>query len=405
MTLEKEAQRKSLVNMLGRKLNPMEHARYLFSRKYRDVYNKIKEIDSDMREIALSSDPGIRESLHEARMAFKNREYPRVIYHAWKILESVDGIFSQVDELEKIRESIMEEFYGEGTKLSDEEIRQMNTALGKKPLAQKPVQMPATANLEFLLYTTAAPSLDLSSAEMIKQAGPIQWFQENIPSYRQMEGALLDRIFRNKMGKQREASKQALRIAEKVYGSIKDVFKQLDTARTDFSSYVTIAKRYKDRFDQQKAELSTLYQSQFADIVPDMSQYNKDKIENKPAQPQPAQPQPAQPQSVQESIPVEYTSIQYGTEKPIQEEPPSSDAVMEQDEEEPPLTMRSEQLVGNAAKQVLQLWKRAKIEAKNGNRGISAALLVMASEICDDNDDAIDAKRLIQAAERVLKDE
>ncbi len=40
MTFEKEAQRKSIVNMLGRQLNPMEIARKTFSRRYREVYDQ-----------------------------------------------------------------------------------------------------------------------------------------------------------------------------------------------------------------------------------------------------------------------------------------------------------------------------------------------------------------------------
>lgn len=418
MILEKEAQRKSVVNMLGRHLNPMEFARKTFSRRYREVYNKIKEIDTDMREAALSSDPGIREALHEARMSYKNREYPRVVFYAWKILESVDGIFYQIDELEKLRETMMEEFYGEGTKLSDKELRQMNEALGKKPEAPK---VPKAAKLEYLLYAAAAPDSDMIPSEMVKQAGPIQWLKENIPTYHQMEGALLDRIFRNKMGKQREAAKRALNIAEKVYSSIKEVFKQLDAARTDFSSYIAIARRFKEKFNQQKQELSALYQAQFADIVPDMGKYNKNEGTAAPPAATPEAPLAATPEVaapvVTPEIPVAQVPVQVPdipSSKAVpaaapSPSPSSSEAEWEYIEENGPPTLTSAQMeqfranMEKPAAQVIILWKQAKIEAARGNRGISAALLVKASEICDDNDDAEDAKILIQAAERVLQ--
>ncbi len=417
MTFDKEAQRKSIVNMLGRHLNPMELARKTLSRRYRDVYNKIKEIDNDMREAALSSDPGIRDSLHEARMAYKNREYPRVLFYAWKILETMDGIFYQIYELEKLRETMMEEFYGEGTKLSDDELRQMSKALGnkpEKPLAQGPVQMPKAAKLEFLLYAAATPDPDSIPMGMIKQAGPMQWLQENIPTFHQMEGALLDRIFRNKMGKQREAAKSALNIAERAHASIKEVFKQLDAARTDFSSYITIAKRFKDRFEQQKQQLSALYQSNFADIVPDMSKYNKDKSDETapavaplvaPVAPAPVE-SPAPPPVAPAPAPAPPPAPVIPS-PPVETAPASAEADWEFEEQGPP-TLTSAQMeefranMGKPAAQVICLWKQAKIEKARGNKGISAALLVKASEICDDNNDAADAKLLIHIAERVL---
>jgi hypothetical protein len=428
MTFDKEAQRKSIVNMLGRHLNPMELARKTLSRRYRDVYNKIKEIDNDMREVALSSDPGIRDSLHEARMAYKNREYPRVLFYAWKILETMDGIFYQIDELEKLRETMMEEFYGEGTKLSDDELRQMNEALGKKPekpLAQGPVQMPKAAKLELLLYAAAAPDPDSIPMGMVKQAGPMQWLQENIPTFHQMEGALLDRIFRNKMGKQREAAKSALNIAERAHASIKEVFKQLDAARTDFSSYITIAKRFKDRFEQQKQQLSALYQSNFADIVPDMSKYNKDKGNQTPAAPvapaAPAAPEmPPAPEAPAPAATAPAVTAPIAPEVSTTPEPstalmePAAPQQLELDvDEESPKTLTSAefqdwrnqnpQLTGAAALQVISLWKNAETEILKGNNGVAAALLVKASEICDDYDAINGAKAFLLTAEKVLK--
>lgn len=399
MTLEKQAQKKSVVNILNRNLNPMEIARRTFSPRYNEVYNKIKEVDTNMREIALSSDPGIRDSLHEARMAYKNREYPKVVFYAWKLLESVDGIFDGIDELEQIKDMVMREFHEDSSKLTDEEIAQMNKALGKPA-----TKLPKASKLKYLLYTVAAPDI-----ELLKTADSAQWLKENIPTFHQMEGALLDRIFRNKLGKQREAAKRALNIAEKVYSSIKEVFRLLDEARTDFSSYISIAKRFQNKFDQQKQELSTLYQTYFADIVPSNHTEQTPPVAPVVTQP-PTVPQPLEVPQANISTPGEPVSSSelIETSEPIQAPvfPQEQEQVPEQAESEyeesGPPTLPSIQ-INKPAAMVVYLWKKAEAEAKKGNKGISAALLAKASEICDDNNDSNHAKLLIQAAEKVLK--
>lgn len=413
MTLEKEAQRKSLLNMMGRGLNPMEYARYMFSRKYRDVYNTITRVDKEMRKEALGKEKDLRETIHKARMAYKNREYPAVIYHSWKLQSDLNEIFGKISDLESVRERVMEEFYGESTKLSDDEIRQMSETLGKK---SSPAPAKA-ASLEHLLYAAAAP--DVNDLGILKQAGPMQWLKENIPTSRQMEGALFDRIFRNKVGKQKEAARKALQLAEKAFSSMKDVFRQLDAARTDFSSYITIAEKFKSRLDQQTQELSSLYQANFADIVPEMTETNKDKsgeealpIDQAPTSQAPAgesaspADQVSEPTGQVESVNLPPSSEQApaSSEEAIVE--PVSGAAPPQagdDDEEVPPTMRSNQLVGQAAERVNALLKQAKLEEVAGNRGVSAALLVKASEVCDFYDAEDDATRFILAAEKVLQ--
>lgn len=390
----------------------------MFSERYREVYNKIKTVDSEMRNKALENDPDIRDTLHKARMSYKNREYPKVVFYTWKILESMSGVFDSIDDLEQFKETVIKDFYkSRGDQLSDEELTQMSESLGAKPLAQGPVQMPKASSFECLFYTVAAPDPNLSIG-MIKQAGPVQWLKENIPTFNQMEGALLDRIFRNKMGKQREAARRALNIAENAHSSIKEMFKLLDSARTDFTSYISIARKFRNKFNQQKQELSTIYQTHFADIVPEKTEV--------PAAPVPATPievvketLPSEPQAqVPSAAPVVPSTAP--TESiipppspveqplPVEQPPESAEADWEFEESGPP-TLTSAQMeefranMGKPAAQVINLWKAAKIAASRGDRGISAALLAKASEICDDNDDEADAKLLLQAAERVLQ--
>ena len=225
-----------------------------------------------------------------------------------------------------------------------------------------------------------------------------------------MEGALLDRIFRNKMGKQREAARRALSIAENAYSSINEMFKLLDAARTDFSSYISTARKFRNKFNQQKQELSTIYQTHFADIVPKKTETPTGTPVAAPVGAAPIelttetsgeQAPPASPPTPPATAPVQAT-------QPPPSGQSSTDADWEFEENGPP-TLTSEQMeefranMDKPAAQVINLWKAAKIAAANGDRGISAALLVRASEICDDNDDEADAKLLIQAAEKVLQ--
>lgn len=389
----------------------MELARRMFSERYRDVYNKIKDVDSEMRSKALENDPDIRETLHKARMAYKNREYPKVIFYTWKLLESMNGVFDSIDELEQFKETVIKDFYqSRGEQLSNEELAQMSEALGSKPLAQGPIQRPKASKLEYLLYTVAAPDPNLSISMIKQAAGPVQWLQENIPTFTQMEGALLDRIFRNKMGKQREAARRALSIAENAYSSINEMFKLLDAARTDFSSYISTARKFRNKFNQQKQELSTIYQTHFADIVPKKTETPTGTPVAAPVGAAPIelttetsgeQAPPASPPTPPATAPVQAT-------QPPPSGQSSTDADWEFEENGPP-TLTSEQMeefranMDKPAAQVINLWKAAKIAAANGDRGISATLLVRASEICDDNDDEADAKLLIQAAEKVLQ--
>lgn len=430
MTFEKEAQRKSLINMMGRGLNPMEHARYMFSRKYRDVYDTIKDVDKEMRNEALGKEKDLRESIHKARMAYKNREYASVMYYSWKLQEDLNAIFSKVNDLDKVRERVMKEFYGEGSELSGEEKRQMHKALSKKPPVK--TETPKAANLQYLLYAAAAPEVDSTSA-MLKQAGPLQWLKENIPTARQMEGALFDRIFRNKLGKQREAARTALRIAENAFSSMKEVFNQLDASRTDFSAYITAAERFKNKLDQQTQELSTLYQSNFADLVPKEPENKDEGVGQPPALPAttegPAADVPAatttplappagasvMPDSTTSSTALVEPVAQEGQPPAVQ--PPQQAAAtgqqLELDFEEAPPTLTSAefqdwrnqnpQLTGAAALQVVSLWKNAETELLRGNKGVAAALLVKASEICDDYDAVNGAKSFLLTAEKVLK--
>lgn len=387
--MEKEAQRKSILKGLGRALNPMEHVRYYGSSAYREIYDAVTSVDNQMREAVTSQKQDIKNYLHEARMSLKNRDYAKVMYYAWKVIGILDGIFGNVGSLSKTRDRVITEHYKSG--LSQEELADMNKQLGgsQTPLKNTPVQMPTNAEFEALLYATGAPE-----AGLVSFAGPAQWFQENIPTFRQMESSLLERLFKNQMGKQRESAVAALRLAEKSYESVKDMFRKLDSARTDPNKYIKIAEKYQKFFSDQNAQLRVMYAANFRDTVNRLmsekaAPSTTDNTESapKPATTQPAAPSaPSSPPPANIGNPVSQPSTQVSEQEPLGTD--DSDWWKEQ---------------RAAAAIVVHLIKRAEQAAAAGDKGIASALLVKASEICDDNGATVQSISLMEAAEIVLK--
>ncbi len=371
MTIEKEAQGRSITNMLGRALNPMEWVRYYGFSEYRRLYDAVTELDTSMRAAVKERDPDIRTSLHEARMAMKNREFPKVLYYALKLIQSVDGIFD-VSKIEEITSEIFtKEQEASQSSITDEQRQEMEEALGERPL-QGQAQFPTEASLEILLRASAVP-------ELISEAGAIQWLQENIPTAKQMKGNILDRIFRNKAGKQKEAAKEALRLAEQAYSSIKTLFDKLDAARTDFNKYISTVKYYQGLFAKYKARLSALYQANFSGIVPAKKEVSEAPPAETPATTAP--PVEAPPATAPAPAPATTPAKAPAKPKRRQKKPE----------------------MASAAEVVIDLVGRAKLAAKDGDFGIASALLVKASEIYDNYDNEEKSIELLIAAEKLLK--
>jgi hypothetical protein len=359
--LEKEAQRKSIKNIVKRHLNPMNVFRYLAFEDYQSMYDEITWIDNNMRDIAKGSDPDLREAIHQARMAFKNREYPKVMYYAWQLLSIMDNIFSDIPKLEILRDKIIKEF-NSNTGLTPSQIEEMHKALGETPTnpLRSKVTMPIKASAipgKKLLYTIAAP-------ELITEAGVGQWIQENIPSIDQMKGNILERMFKNTIGKQKESAREAMRLAETTYKSIKDFFRKLDENRNDFGNYIKIAKDYQERFIDIKKQMSALYQASFAGINP-------------------TQPVIETPSNIlpQQNIP------------PVINQPVSEVAL----EVTPEGTEKTV-----AAIEIMKLLVKSAKEQEIGNLGIASVLLVKASEICDKFGDEENSIKFLNAAQNII---
>ncbi|MFA5759803.1 MAG: hypothetical protein WC942_10675 [Clostridia bacterium] len=260
--LEKEAQRRSMMSKTLEFLNPKEKFRRLISDKYRDASDLLKEVDDDSRRAALENSPSIRESIHKARMSFKNREFPQVVYWAWKIIELINVSTARLYELENKRNEIINQFYGT---LEPHEREELKRSLSSSPPRN-------------LLFCKAAPDPDL-----ISEAGITEWVKEKFPSMKQMEGSILERIFRNTMGKQKDAAREVLRIAEKAYTSMIDMFNALDGARTDFARYIDIVKRYIKNFEEMKQKLSVLYKAHFEEEAKNIKPTDQFPIDEKEA--------------------------------------------------------------------------------------------------------------------------
>lgn len=399
MSTDKYAQRRSVVRQIGRAINPMEHVRYYGFDEYREMFDEIEQIDSSMREKALGQKDELRDLIHEARMAMKQRRFPSVVYYAWKIVSSIDGVFNEVDKLNVLKEKYLKEQYGK-TELLPSQIREMDKALGKKKPLKQEVRFPKAAKMQMLLRAAATPDADLiTKADLISEAGPVQWIKENIPSFEGMKVDLMDRVFRNKAHKQREAARQAMRIAEKAYASIKGVFDKLDSYRTDFSAYVDQANKAKSMFDEDVRTLSSLYQEHFSHIVPD----EKEEPVAQNVQPEVQKPQEA-PAPTPESA-VEPDTIEVGTDDLIVDPDMVPQDGTEQLSFDFPQPQTQEELEQQhvAAAQIVSLIDRSKISLASGQRGLAVALLSKASEICDDFGAEESSTRILEIAQSIAK--
>jgi hypothetical protein len=395
--MEKEAQRRSVTKSIGRAINPAEWFRNM-SGEYREVSQLIDEIDKDMRDKALQNDPGMREAIHEARMAMKNREFPKTFYYAWQLIKAVEGIFTKdIHKLERLSKRIINEFYAES--LTPSQLRELHRNFGQ---GSKEIKVPKNSNLEVLLYAAAAPEL------ISEGANPVQWLQENIPSYRQLKGDLLDRIFRNRMGKQKEAARLALSVAEKAYKSIKEVFSKLDSARRDFSTYISIAQKYQERFEALKEELSVIYQEHFSDLVPSNKPEKKEqkteqsrKCWNCGANAVAGAPcsecgaEEMRSAEAPPAVPVVESPQPAGTKNP--NPGPLVDNVTV-----PNITNKEEEEKTKAAELIVELVSKARNALEQSDRGLAAALLAKASEICDDYGNEEESIVLLKAASDLM---
>ncbi len=346
---EKEAQQRSATKALSRALNPMEWIRQLSSREYRELIAAVDRVDEVMRNRISYLKPSLRDNLHQARMAMKNREFRKVFQYANAIIDSVNGVFTeQTDELAQISDRVAAEFSQD--KMEDWERNILEQELGVR------------------------------KASLVIEAGVTQWIQEHLPTSKEIEGTLFDKIFRNMQGKQQEAARQALAIAERTYSLIKEAFEALDNARRNIVEYISLTRKYQKKMVGEKDQLKRMYTKYFLTEDPkppiNTGEQQNLQVSQAPA-PVPATSTPAPAQNT--AVP----TVSYQPTLPPGEEHFFDEQVVRADPNQQALAT---------------IFDKANEAIKNGNNGIAAALLVKASEMYDDVGDEEYSIRLLKAA-------
>ena len=346
MSFEKEGgyfgPRRSVTKMLGRALNPMEWIRQMSSGKYRRLISAVDAVDKTMRDNVTRLKPELREHLHQARMAMKNRDFRRVFQYTSSILDSVNGVFiDQIDELDSIGREIYAEFSQDTMDKFDRQ--QLEEQLG---LRQRVAALP--------------------DSELIIEAGVTQWLQEKIPTKKELEGVLFDKIYKNMQGKQQNAAREAMAIAESTYALIDQAFAVLDDNRRNIMEYVRLAREYQKKLANEKEHLKRIYVTYFPAESP-ATQVN-------------TAPETALPPAIPTTTPV-TPPIQPATP------PPAAGPILPGS----PPTQK-------AAKAINDMVSDARKSILNGNVGIGTVLLAKASELCDELGDEQRSISLLKTA-------
>jgi hypothetical protein len=84
-----------------------------------------------------------------------------------------------------------------------------------------------------------------------------------MPTTKEMEGALFDKLFKNMNGKQQEGARQALLVAERAYELIQKSFVELDKNRRNIIEYVKLARHYQRQLFVEKEQLKKIYLNYF----------------------------------------------------------------------------------------------------------------------------------------------
>lgn len=355
----KEAQKKSFLKTLKRNLSPKNIFRYISSSEYRQLYDIVEQTDNEMRDTAKYYGKILRDIIHNVRMSFKNREYAQVLYYTMQLLQTIHPIFAKIDNVKIVRDRIVAEFNSKSG-VSRRQKEELEAYLGRpqaqtistpqvssvNQLSNGDIRAPIISSAK-LLKATVAPS------SLTKEADVFQWIKENIPTSTQISGDILDTLVKNKSGKQKEAARESLKIAEDSYNSINELFKSLESNLSDFSSYISIVDNFNKKLHEYYNHLSILYNENFQDL----------NIKNEDLYPQ------NQPYQYHLQQPVEGYSY---PQQPQEEAYNYGNIELDTDNDGE-----------KAANEVISLLKKV---ANNEDKGVSIALLCRASEICDEYD-------------------
>lgn len=216
--------------------------------EYRQIYDQIRAVDANMRIKLNEKDPVISELVHLAKLGMRDREYAKVIYYTWQLINSLTDIFEQVPYLNVLKDEIRKKYYEEHGGLTKDQLQELRSGIS-------PVKA-ASSLPRHLLYVKAAPDFDL-----VSEAGILNWVSENRPTMKGMRGAFLEKVFRNEISQQKNLAIKALSLAESTYRSIKLMLKKLKEYDDDLAGYTDTCNSFKNVFDKNRSELIKIYQN------------------------------------------------------------------------------------------------------------------------------------------------
>lgn len=325
----KEAQQRSIINRLVETINPLTGVRTWLSPEYSQHLEALKTIDDNLRRIAIDYEPNLRKAVHESRMAFKERLYPQVVVNSYSILQFAQEIFKDVDQLVNLENQALKEFYQSPGTSTPEDLSKVHEEFEKfkatKSTPGKKADFEALLMVQGMLQT---PDL-LSSAQFDPQS-VLYYMKEKLPTWRGMQGAVLEKVYRNKLYKQRLAAQKMKDITDRLYKYIQDTFKRLDNARAkgEISAYVTAANDFKKLMQRTTAEWFGLYEQNFKELVPDVT--NKQQAASIPPAPANLEPEAAVQSTPTPEASPEASSTPVATSVPSETAPVASISIPEE---------------------------------------------------------------------------
>jgi hypothetical protein len=268
----------------------------------------------------------------------------------------------KMGELDELGRRIYNDFSKD--RMSEEEKKQLEDDLFREPFQEK---------------SSAIHS------ELVIEAGITQWLQEKLPTKRELEGNLFNKLFQNIKGKQQEAAREALGIAERTYALVTEAFERLDDERRNIMEYVKLAREYHKNLSMEKRKLQKRYTDYFPAAEPEKPEETaiSEGQAAPPATTAPVTTAPATPPAIAPPTTVPPTP------------PPAAAPPAPQPTDKPETPPDPNNPNKKAADDLVTRAKRAIFA---GDVGVGIALLVKASEIYDEIGDEPRSIGLLKAA-------
>jgi hypothetical protein len=292
MSIEKEAQERSIFNRMYGALNLTKHLRKLWSSRYSRLISYMEYVDNRLRQVAVHSTPNIRKLLHMARMAHKRYQTPSVMLHAYQAMELMKKIFSsdhnQIEKFIDLRNKTIEEFYKHNMNVNKQDLAKMHQALYQAPEPAAATSAPAAANPSPEQPNIPRRNVEQTAnaskerAQLISEAKGLTtqvWeglrygIPEIMPTQRGFEGGVLSGVSGDSMRQQVESADDALNLVQSIFDSMTAVFNQLDEERAkgEVDAFIKTLTDFKNTVDNADKEIKTVYNKHFATLISGLS--------------------------------------------------------------------------------------------------------------------------------------